>query len=393
MRATIETRRALQALRVLAPALSRSNPAAAPACGWAAAHDALTLRAAGLEWDVQYTIPAEVAEPGDAWVPAALVRALPWGQLAPAIAVRAAAGGLELRAGSLGYTLPLLPPMTVAAVAPGASPLAAARGAALASALLLGASAARGAAAAPGPDGERAPVPAPDRDGVWVEIARASLRVSSTDRARAALAAIPIEDGREAAAAVPTHAAAALARAAALAERVRLYRAADRRQSPVLTAAAGPATVTVRTLAQLPPDPRGIAWDRQGPAVRCRAQDLRAALRAALAIAGTDPAAAAELRQRRGHLVVSAACRGSTATAAVELLHGRWGDDPVLAPARDLLLAASVPGEAELELAVRGGSSLQLASRHGEVDYRALVALRAAACAAACAAGAGAARG
>jgi hypothetical protein len=395
MRATIEPRHALQALRVLAPALSRSNPAVAPSCGLAAARDRLTLRATGLEWDVQHAIPAEVDEPGDAWIPAALARALPWGQLSPAITIQTAAGGLEIRAGSLGYTLPLVPPAAVSAISPGASPLAEAHGPTLASVLLLGASAARGTAAAPGDDGDRAAAGAADRDGVWVEISHALLRVSSTDRARVAAAAMSIANGCEAAAAVPTHAAVALARAAALADRVQLLRAADRRQSPVLTAAAGPAAVTVRTLAQLPPDPRGIAWDRQGQAVRCRAQGLRAALRAALAIAGTDPAAVAELRQHRGHLVIAAACHGSAATAAVELLHGQWGERPIPVPARDLLLAASVPGEAELELTLRGGTALQLASRCGEVDYRALVALRApgAGRAAAQAAGAGTARG
>lgn len=60
-----------------------------------ATDDHVTLRATSLDWDVQCAMAAEVAVPAEAWMPANLVRALPWGGSSsrPGSAVR----GLRLK--------------------------------------------------------------------------------------------------------------------------------------------------------------------------------------------------------------------------------------------------------------------------------------------------------
>jgi hypothetical protein len=376
VKATIELPALLAALRVISPALARTNPVRMAACGWAARDGLITLRAASLDWDAQYAVPAEVAAAGEAWMPADLVRALPWGHFADAVQLRATGRELEIRSGGLAYALPVLDPDTVTALAPALAPCAEAPGSALARTLLLGASAAHRTQAA---DDATPPSGDPEREGVWLEAGSSRLAVSSTDRVRVATAATAITGEVRFRTALPLHAAVALARAAASADTVTLLRA-RREPSPVFTVIAGAATVTVRTLAALPPDPAGVDLDAERAATTLRAHggDVVSALRSALAVASTDPHTAVPLRTRRSHLELAVAGPGGRASASVPLRHAAGPEADTVLPGRALLAALAPLRDAEVTLGLGDPSRpALLAATDGDVAYHGLVAARA----------------
>jgi hypothetical protein len=373
VKATIELPALLAALRVISPALARTNPVRMAACGWTARDGLITLRAASLDWDAQYAVPAEVAAAGEAWMPADLVRALPWGHFADAVQLRATGRELEIRSGGLAYALPVLDPDTVTALAPALAPCAEAPGSALARTLLLGASAAHRTQAA---DDTTPPSGDPEREGAWLEVGSGRLTVSSTDRVRIATATTAITGDARFRAALPIHAAATLARAAAQADTATLLRT-KREPSPALTVTAGPATVTVRALASLPPDPTGLDLNAAAAPtrVRGRADTLAAGLRAALAVAGTDPYAVVHLRSRMAHLTFHVAAQGGRASASVALEHVSGADAGAVLPARALLATLAPLGDAEVTLGLgHPAHPVLVAAVDGAIAYRGLVA-------------------
>ena len=188
MQITIQLPALLNALRVIGPALSRTNPIRTASCAWTAANDHVILRATSLDWDVQYAMEAEVAVPGEAWIPANLVRALPWGRFVEPARVRSSGREIEVRSGDIAYTLPLQEPATTTALAPALVPCAEASGSTLARAVLLGVSAAH---LSPTAELEGTSTCEAEREGAWLEIDRDRITISSTDRTRIAHATTP----------------------------------------------------------------------------------------------------------------------------------------------------------------------------------------------------------
>jgi len=373
MQVTIQLPALLKALRIVAPALSRTNPIRTASCAWTATDDHVTLRATSLDWDVQYVMEAEVAVPGEAWMPANLVRALPWGRFVEPARVRSSGCEIEVRSGDIAYTLPLQEPGTTTALAPALVACAEATGSTFARAVLLGVSAAH---LNPAAELEGTSAGEAEREGVWLEIDRDRITVSSTDRTRIAHATTPATASARLRSALPVHAALALARAAGQAATAKLSR--NRRDaSPSLTLTAGPATVTVRALAVTPPDParHGLEVDRRSTRLRGPADRLAAGLRAALAVAGTDPYATVQLRTRRAHLVFQVASDNGRASVSVALDHVAGSDMDVALPARGLLAALAPMGAMEVTLSLDGaGASVFIAAEDGAVSYRGLLA-------------------
>jgi len=373
MQITIQLPALLNALRVIGPALSRTNPIRTASCAWTATGDHVTLRATSLDWDVQYTMEAEVAVPGEAWMPANLVRALPWGRFVQPARVRSSGREIEVRSGDIAYTLPLQEPGTATALAPALVPCAEAPGSALARAVLLGVSAAH---LTPAAELEGTSAGEAEREGAWLEIDRDRITVSSTDRTRIAHATTPAAASARLRSALPVHAALALARAVGQADTAKLSRSRGD-ASPTLTLTAGPATVTVRALAVTPPDParHGLEADRRSTRLRGPADRLTAGLRAALAVAGTDPYATVQLRTRRAHLVFQVASDNGRAAVSVALDHAAGSDTDVALPARALLAALAPLGGVEVTLSLDGaGASVLIAAEDGAVSYRGLLA-------------------
>ena len=374
MKITVTVNNLLSALRVLATAWSRSNLAGAPACAWIAQADTLTLRAASLEWDAQYTMPATTNEPGTAWIPAALMRALPWGQLGPAFEVHATQTILRVRSGALSYDLPLLNRERVGAIIPGTIPCTRADGPALSRALLLGSIAARPLATGSTAEPAEAASRGLDREGLWIELSPGRLEASSTDRVQVTHAAIPVTTDSSMRFAIPTHAALAIARSAALAPSAELH-CSPGQPTRTLTLVAGAAAITMRTLAQFPPDPRLAPWREAGPTLRCGANVLTEALRATCTIGGTDPRVLVTLRSHKSRLYLTVAAQSAAAAATVDLARGEWHDTAVTVPARALLATLAPLRETEVKLHLGDGDSpVQITAQTDPVEYRAIIA-------------------
>jgi len=367
----------ISALRIISPALSRTNPVRMASCAWIARDGYITMRAASFDWDVQFTVAADVATPGEVWMPADVMRALPWNALTELVLVRGSDREIEIRSGGITYTLPVLEPDSVVALAPAAGPYIEAPGSTLGRVLALGASAAHRGLGTASDHGAGVPNE-PEREGAWLEIGRDQVSVSSTDRTRVAHAAAGATPSGAAGlkTALPVHAAVALARAASQAETATLSRT-TREPSPTLTVAAGPATVTVRALASLPPDPTGLTLDT-GTAptrLRGRADALVAGLRAALAVAGTDPYATVQLRARKAHLAFQVVTLNGRASASVPLEHAVGADTEAVLPARALLAALVPLGNIDVTLGLgHPAHTVLIAATDGSVIYRGLIA-------------------
>jgi len=374
MKATIEISALLSALRVIGPALARTNSFRNASCSLSAADDRVIIRAASLDWDAEYVLPAQVAVAGTVWLPPDLVRALPFGLFVEPIEVRAGARLLEIRSGSIAYTLPRLEPDSVASLSKGLVRCADACGSTLTRILLLGASAAHQPS---GGGTDDLGTDRPERDGAWLEIDRERVTVSSTDRTRVASASTAATSVADFRAALPIHAVLALARAAAQAETATLLRA-KRDPSPALAIAAGPATVTVRTLSALPPDPTALDLEipHTATTVRVAADRITTGLRAALAIAGTDPHAIVQLHGRRAHLDIHVTAGANRASATVALDHASGPEADVTLHARPLVAVLAPLGTAEVTLGLRGpGGPVSIAATEGSVRYRGLLAV------------------
>lgn len=79
MKLPVQLAALISALRIISPALSRTNPVRMASCAWIGSEGHVTMRAASFDWDVQYTVTADVTTPGEVWMPADVMRALPWG--------------------------------------------------------------------------------------------------------------------------------------------------------------------------------------------------------------------------------------------------------------------------------------------------------------------------
>jgi len=165
--------------------------------------------------------------------------------------------------------------------------------------------------------------------------------------------------------------------APAQAETATLLRA-KRDPSPALAIAAGPATVTVRTLSALPPDPTALDLEipHTATTVRVAADRITTGLRAALAIAGTDPHAIVQLHGRRAHLDIHVTAGANRASATVALDHASGPAADVTLHARPLVAVLAPLGTAEVTLGLRGpGGPVSIAATEGSVRYRGLLAV------------------
>jgi len=278
-----------RALRVILPALGRANPLHFASCGWIAEDEGLTLHAVSLDWDVRYRIPATVRAPGSAWIPADLIRALPWPRFRDGLVVHATDSQVRLGSGDLSYTARLAVPETFRVLRPGTLAVLELEGPVFAGLLQLGAHA-HGRSVS-GDDDEHAEV----ARGAWLYTVSApgtptsTLRVDSTDGVRTARASLPLEAHVALRIAIPVGSATTLARAAQMAETVTLCRH-KQDPSPTVTLHTGDAVVTVKTLGVLPPDLRVLDnLERPAAAIRLHTAALIDVLRSLLVIAGTDP--------------------------------------------------------------------------------------------------------
>jgi hypothetical protein len=330
MHVTVSTASLLDALRVLAPALSRSNILRTASCAWTATRGQLTLRASSLDWDAQTTLEAETRKEGTAWIPADIIRSLPWGRFPSSLTVRSGSAEAEIRGEGIAYSIALLPPSTAAALPPATAPCARIPGSVLGRLLIVGSAASR-PLGTPREDDAADPdhgTATPRREAAWLDISRSAITVSGTDRARVTRATAPADTSASVRAALPLHALLTLARASSRADLATILRPRQGDDTSRITVRAGAATLTARTLAALPPDPSGVdlAPGSRRATARLRASALAAALRAALAVAGTEPHPTASLATGPDRLEVR--------------IHGTLGRAAASAPAE----AVSEPG-------------------------------------------------
>ena len=278
-----------RALRVILPALGRANPLHLASCGWIAADDRLTLHAVSLDWDVRYRIPAAVRAPGTAWIPADLMRVLPWTRFHDGLTVHATDSQARLSSGDLSYTARLTAPETFRVLRPGTHVVLELGGPVFAGLLQLGAHA-HGRSVS-GEDDDHAEV----ARGAWLYtvptpgMTTSTLRVDSTDGFRTARASLPLDARVDLRIAIPVGSATTLARAAQMAETVTLSRHTQD-ASPTVTLETADAIVTVKTLGVLPPDLRVLdRLETPAAAIRLQTTAFIDALRSLLVIAGTDP--------------------------------------------------------------------------------------------------------
>lgn len=100
MNLTFATRDMIRALRVLAPALSRSNQDRIYACQLVAQRPTVIVRAFNDTWEARSAIPATIDAPGEVWLPGDTLRRLPWGTLGETVRIRRVKAGLEIQSQS-----------------------------------------------------------------------------------------------------------------------------------------------------------------------------------------------------------------------------------------------------------------------------------------------------
>jgi hypothetical protein len=184
MHVTVSTASLLDALRVLAPALSRSNILHTASCAWTATRAQLALRASTLDWDAQTTLATETREEGIAWIPADIFRSLPWGRFPSTLTVRSGSTEAEIRGEGIAYIIALLPSAATAALPPATAPCARIPGPVLGRLLVVGSAASR-PLGAPREDDAADPdrgTAAPRREAAWLDISQGAITVPGTDR-------------------------------------------------------------------------------------------------------------------------------------------------------------------------------------------------------------------
>lgn len=288
MTVTVATSAFAHAMRVMAPVLARPSERVY-GCKIAATTHGLTITALSDDWTMHYTAPATVDSPGSAWIPGAVLRAIPWPGLGDRVAIARGPGRtLEIRSESGVYTIATLPPSSAPELRAGTIPAVTLPGATLAALLRLGSIAAIGHPSREGgawlrSDGGR--LVTDSYDGSW--LSRASYATAISQHIRVSL---------------PARVVLTIAQAARDGDDASIFVHPD---GHVLTLASGPLTLTARALAgqtvttAIVPDP-DTQFDATVPAQR-----LASALRHAVAVAGTDPTAS--LRLGIGRAAVSIA--------------------------------------------------------------------------------------
>jgi DNA polymerase III sliding clamp (beta) subunit (PCNA family) len=369
MRATTTRQSLLSALQVLAPALSRSNPYGSQVCLISASEETLSLRAHSLEWDATCSLPCGAAIPGRATVPAAFLTSLPWAALGDTVSISASETAVSIASGMAEYTVPM-PQAAFPDIPGGARHIASVPGRDLADALLLGCACSRPLSSSILPHGH---TPSEDdRDGVWLSIADGVLTIRSTDKTRASFASLPAPSTTALSAALPTHSALSAAKAARQADTVRILAPKGDRPS-VVVLEAGPASIAVRALSLLPPDPEPLLGRAGAPCASASAQDLASALRAASAVAGTTPLVPVTLSLSGRELSVETALPSGSARCRVPLADGQAAPQTATANARALLSLAAPLGEAQISLSLGPGPITLRASVRG-ISYTAFLA-------------------
>lgn len=279
MNLTFATRDMIRALRVLAPALSRSNQGRIYACQLVAQRPTVIVRAFNDTWEARSAIPATIDAPGEVWLPGDTLRRLPWGTLGETVRIRRVKAGLEIQSQSPTsetFTAEIMGPAATKGLPQGTRAAVSVSGAVLARLLQLGSIASLGKGAE-------------DR-AVLLYTSDGLLAADAWDGTWLSHAAAPVKATRAIRVALPFAAALSIAQAAGQAETVTIF---ANTEGTTLTLAAGASTLTIRVFAASFPNTTLIptadtnAWNTD-----LATASLALAVRHALAVAGTEHAPA-----------------------------------------------------------------------------------------------------
>lgn len=360
MNVTVPTSVFAHAMRVMAPVLARPSERVY-GCEIAATTHGLTITVLSDDWTMHYTTPAAVESTGSAWIPGALLRAIPWPGLGETLTLaRRPDRMLDIRSDSGVYSVATLAPGSAPRLRAGTLPAATVPGATLAALLRLGSLAACGH---------------PSREGnAWLRSENDTLVIDSYDGAWLSRASSPTTVSRPITVPLPARIALTLAQAARDGDATSILL---HPHTPILTLASGPLTLTVRSLAMQTVTTRRVPDPDDPPDVSVPAPRLASALRHAVAIAGTDPTAPVRVRLSEGALTIALdpspdhdqLCGFATSLPAQT--RGA-GEDTV--SGRALLRSVAPLGSETVMLGfARGGRGLWVAATIGDIRYRGLV--------------------
>jgi len=289
MKFTVTRDALLRALRIIAPALARSNIAEKYAGRLRAAESGIAIYLTNLDWDVRCAAPAAVAEQGEIWVVRDLFRSLPWPVLGPDIEFAVRKGTLSIHGAAGTYTTQIQADPGMAEPRIGAKIIATLPGALFGQLIRLG------SIAMAGQTEDQTTI-----RGVWLRTEDTTLVCDAWDGMWLSRASINVTGIPAFRLALPAHAALTLSAAAKLHEAITITTSLDH---ATVTLEAGDALLTARALAAKIPDTQAATLPANLPIHATVQADLLAQpARLAMPVVGTDHTTRTRLETREDGL-------------------------------------------------------------------------------------------